>query len=118
MSAEADLQTLLAGTAAVTAICSTRIAQDRAEQDWARPFVIYTRTGTERFQTLDGSTPDEKVTFAVECWADTRLVADALADAVTTAIDGGDNGTILDYATGYDPDLDAESTSLIVEWWT
>lgn len=118
MSAEDDLQTRLAADAGVTALADTRIAQDRAEQDWSRPFVIYTRSGTERFATLDGSTPDEKVTFAVECWGDTRAEADDLADAVTTAIDDGDNGTVIGRSTEYDGDLDLEATLLIVEWWT
>lgn len=118
MSADADLQTLLAADAAVIALVGEKIAQDRAEQDWTRPFVIYTRTGTESFPTLDSSAADEKVSFTVESWAATRAAANAIADAVSAAIDGGDNGTVINRSTEFDPERDEAATTLLVEWWT
>lgn len=117
MSAEADLQTLLSGAAGVTAIASTRIAQDRAEQGWARPFVIYTRADTDIQKGLDGTILSTKLTMEVQCWADTRIVADSLADACTTAIDAGDYGDVVGRSPAYDSDLDLEATLLTVEWW-
>lgn len=117
MSAELDLQTLLAGNTGVTSLVGGRIGADRAEQDWGRPFVIYTRTDTERFKTLDGTVVDEKVTFDVQCWADTRAEAEACADACTAAIEGGDHGEVVGRSTSYDGDLDLEATLLTVEWW-
>jgi hypothetical protein len=75
MSAATSLQTLLAGTSAVTAICGTRISSDRAEQGSARPFIVY--TGSEEPQrALDGSVHGTRTTFEIQCWADTRASAE------------------------------------------
>lgn len=117
MSAEASLQTLLAAAAAVTALAAGRIAQDRAEQGWPAPFVIYSRTDTDKQTTLDGAVIAAKVTLDLQCWADTREAADALADACEAAIDGGADGSVTGRATAYDSDLDLEATTLVVEWW-
>jgi hypothetical protein len=117
MSAETDLQALLAGNAGVTALVSTRIGADRAEQEWSRPFVIYTRGDTDRMRGLDGTITATKVSFEVQCWGNTRASAEAVADAVATAIEAGDNGDVVNRATAYDSDLDLEAALLSVEWW-
>jgi hypothetical protein len=86
MSAATDLQALLLATSAVTALCSTRISADRMEQAAATPFIVYTGTA-EPQRSLDGSVHGTRTTFEIQCWADTRAAADALAAAVKTVLD-------------------------------
>ena len=116
MSAETDLRALLLATPAVTDLVGSRVAADRIEQGAARPFIVFTRTGTQRERTLTGQLIASNVALSVQCWADTRLVAEAVADAVDTAL-----ATQYQYAgdrsTGYDPELDLECAILPVEWW-
>lgn len=116
MSFEADLQSLLLASPAVTALVGNRIAADRIEQTSARPFVVYTRSDTERTTTLDGTLIDVRATFGVQCWADTRLAAQAVADAVTAAIEAAQQATP-SQVSAYDGDLDLEAAILSVDWW-
>lgn len=116
MSFEADLQALLLAAPAVTAMVGTRIAADRVEQGVSRPFIVYTRTATERSQALDGTLHSDRATFAVQCWGDTRLQAQAVADAVTIAIES-EHHVVLTMESGYDGDLDLEAATLSIDWW-
>lgn len=116
MSMESDLRALLVAYAPLTALVSTRIAADRIEQGAARPFVVYTRTGTEPVQTLDGTLHASKATFDVQCWADTRTAAEAVADAIQAAL-VADARAIVGRASGYDADLDLEATVISIDWW-
>lgn len=116
MSAEADLRALLVAAPAVTDLVGQRIAADRIEQGSARPFVVFTRTATERSKGLDGSVHGVLVTFDLQCWADTRLAANAVADAVQATVEQAYH-TVENRSSGYDPELDLECTPLIVQWW-
>lgn len=116
MSMESDLRALLVAYAPLAALVSTRIAADRIEQGAIRPFVVYTRTGTEPVQTLDGTLHASKSTFDVQCWADTRAAAEAAADAIQAAL-VADFRAIVGRASGYDADLDLEATVISVDWW-
>ena len=117
MSAETDLRALLVATAGVTTLVGTRIAADRIEQGAARPFVVFTRAGSEPLQCLDGSVLKTLVTLDVQCWADTRASAEAVADAVTAAVRGVLTQTVIARAASYEPDLDLEAAVLTVQWW-
>ena len=116
MSAESEIRTLLGAASAVTSLVSTRIRANRAEQGDDRPFVIFTRSATEVQQGLGGTVLATKVVFDVECWADTRLAAEALADAVQAAL-VADGRAIVGRASGYDGDLDLEASIVSVDWW-
>lgn len=115
MSASTELQALLLATPAVTALCGTRIAADRMEQGAARPFVVYTASA-EPQRALDGSVHGTKTTFELQCWADTRAAADALAYAVQDALDAQHQYTTGPVG-GYDGELDLEAALLTCEWW-
>lgn len=117
MSAEIQLRALLVASAPVTALVGTRVSADRAEQGAAMPFLVFARTGTQPVQFLDGSVPLSQASIDVQCWAETRAGADALADAVTTAIRGVVRQTVPGRAAVYDTDLDAHGTILNVNWW-
>ncbi len=116
MSLDTDLRAALAGNAGVSALVSTRISSDRAEQGATRPFVVFSRVATEYQHGLDGSVLGERVTFDVQCWADTRASAEAVANAVS-AVFSANQRPILGRASGYDSELDLEATLLTVEWW-
>lgn len=116
MSAGTDLRALLVATGAITALVGQRIAADRIEQAAARPFVVFTRTATDRARGLDGTLHGVKTTFELQAWADTRTAADAVGDAVEAAIETAQH-TVLNRSSGYDADLDLEATILTIDWW-
>lgn len=117
MSAETDLRALLVADAPTAALVGTRVASDRMEQAAARPFIVFARSGSLPQQCLDGAVLKTLVTFDVQAWADTRLSADAVADAVTAAVRGVTSQTIVDRTSNYDSDLDLEASILTVQWW-
>lgn len=117
MSAETELRALLVADSAVAALVATRVSADRAEQGAAMPFVVFARAATQPVQYLDGSVPISQVNLDVQCWAKTRAGADALADAVTSAIRGVPPQSVPGRAGVYDSDLDAHGTLLNVNWW-
>lgn len=116
MSFESDLQALLLAAPGVTALVGTRIVADRVEQGAARPFIIYTRSGTERTRTLDGGLASVRATFDVQCWADSRLTAEAVAAAVTAAMESAGQD-ITTQESAFDGDLDLEAAFITVDWW-
>lgn len=117
MSAETQLRAVLVADSAVAALVSTRVFADRAEQGAAQPFVVFGRVSTQPVQFLDGTVPRSQVSLDVQCWAATRAAADALADAVTTAIRAVPPQSVPGRSGVYDADLDAHGTVLNVNWW-
>lgn len=116
MSAETELYALLSGAAPVIALAGSRISADRIEQGTARPFIVFSRVGTEAFGGLSGEIFDTRVTLEVQAWADTRAQAESLADAINAAIVAADH-FVTGRSSGYDGELDLEATILTVEWW-
>lgn len=116
MSAETDLRTLLLGTPTITSLVGSRVTADRIEQGALRPFIVFTRTGTERIQALDGTVHAVKVVLELQCWADTRAAADAVAYAVTNALESVYQ-VVLSQDSAYDAELDLEAATLSVDWW-
>jgi hypothetical protein len=117
MSAETELRAALIAATPVTALTGTRIASDRIDQGAARPFVVFTRTASEPFGSIDGVVLKTLVSLDVQAWADTRASADAVADAVTAAIRATPSQTVSGRSSGYDSELDLEATLLTVQWW-
>jgi Protein of unknown function (DUF3168) len=117
MSAETALRALLVADAPTAALVSTRVTADRIEQGAARPFVVFTRTASEPIQLLDGTVLKTRASLEVQCWADTRVSAEAVADAVTTAVRGVTSQAVSNRSGAYDADLDLECSILNVEWW-
>lgn len=116
MSIESDLRALLLADAAVAALVGTRIAADRIEQGAARPFIVFTRTATERTKGLNGVVHGVQATLDVQCWADTRAQSEAVAEAAQSAIEQALQ-TIANRSAGYDAELDLEAALLSVVWW-
>ena len=118
MSAESDLRALLIAAPAVTTLVGQRISADRIEQGTARPFVMFTRTATTPYVTIDGQVLASQAQLDIQCWADSRAQADAVGAAVTAAIRATTTQTVTGQSAAYDGELDLESTLLTVEWWT
>ena len=117
MSAETALRATLVAHTATAALVGQRVRAERAEQDDVRPFVIFTRTASEPYNTVDGAVLATLVSLDVQCWADTRTGADALADAVSAAIRAVPTQSVAGRSSGYDADLDLEVTNLNILWW-
>lgn len=116
MSAELEMRAALVADTAVTALVQQRVAQDRAEQGWARPYVVFGRTGSEDELTEDNEVMASKVTLELQAWADTRSDAEQLANACKAAIlEAG--AEVTTRSSGYDSERDLEAVILIVEWW-
>lgn len=117
MSAENALRAALVAYAPLTALVSTRISADRAEQGTARPLVVFGRTASEPLQSMDGSVLATMVALDVECWADTRLSAEAVADTATAAIRATLPNSVVNRSSVIDGELDLEGSILSVNWW-
>jgi|GEM_PF-2564621 len=123
MSAEADLKEDLVAYAPLTAVVGTgnRIAPDKVPAGAARPFVVYVRQETEPITNLLGEKLAARITFELQCWADTRREAEELGDLVEAALAASTREPagipISDRSSAYDPDLDLEAVRLVVEWW-
>lgn len=90
MSAESDLYSLLTNAAGVTALVGSRIHLDERPQNEAVPSIAYRRAGTQPINTIHGTTVAQIVTMAIACISDERPEAEAVADAVQTAIAASD----------------------------
>jgi hypothetical protein len=115
MTVETDFRALLAADASVAALVGTRIAQNGAPQGADLPLVVFTSSTTHDLG-LDNTILATGVTLQVQCWALTAAAADAVADAVQTAVFGA-GYVVTDRASGFDPELELDATMLTVDWW-
>lgn len=103
MSAESTLYSTLSGYAALTSLVSTRIYPDAMPEEVAYPAVVFSRAGTEPVVTIGGQMVGEFVSLHIECWAETRTSADAVASAVVAGLlASGEQHT--GRSAGFDPE--------------
>lgn len=88
MAVEEDLVTLVAGTAAITSIISTRMWPSRRPQGSAVPSLVYQRISTPRRSTHTGPSGLAWPRFQFSCWGATLNAASDLADQLRFALDG------------------------------
>jgi hypothetical protein len=115
VSIETTFRALLAANSGLTALVGSRIAQNVVAQGEQLPLVVFT-TAHQPSLSSNGQLLATETTFTVQCWADDSVAADAVADAVTTAIGG--TADVLARESGFDSELDLHSTVLVVQWWT
>ena len=94
-----------------------RIYIDAANDEEPRPYVIGHSIGRNRTFGLDNTLLALKETFHLECWGETRELANQLADAVVEALLAAglvpdDNGP-----DGMDPSFDVRCTDVYVPTW-
>jgi hypothetical protein len=124
VSAEQDLRTDLLAHAPLVALITPgetkRVAADKVEAGIARPFLVFTRRETHRETTLMGELIYSAPVFELQCWADTRAGAEALADAAEAALAASTREPfgipVQDRSSAYDGELDLECVVLVVEW--
>lgn len=116
MSIETELRALLVADSTVTALVSGRVSADNIEQTADRPFVVYRRTDTERQYTLSGELAGTMATVLVQCWGESRLQADEVADACEVCFLLHQRPTTAREADS-DPELDLYVTQFAVTWW-
>ena len=104
MSTETVLFALLAADAGVGALVADRIYPEVAPQDVDRPFVVYQRESTQPVYTIHGTLALQSVFLSLSCYAESRALAESIADAVITAV-AATTFELLDRTGGYDPDL-------------
>ena len=116
---------ILSNATSVTDICGTRIFPEVAEQEAARPFVVYQITSVSPDDTNDGPAVIDEVSIDCNCIAETYNQAADLASVVRAALDrvrGTYNGvniesiqfTNLDTAVDDDPRRYAQYLTFIV----
>lgn len=94
MAIEKGLYSLLAGTAGVTSLISTRIYPNHAAQNAGSRYVVYQRVTTEVRRHLKGASNLKRATIQVDSYGSTYSEAKELGDAVRAAIsENGYSGT-------------------------
>jgi hypothetical protein len=91
MGLEAQIQTQLAATSAVTDAVSTRIYRYQRPRGGTLPAVTFQRIDSEIINHSTGATDTQWARFQADCWADDMDTARTVADAVTTALSGWSN---------------------------
>lgn len=116
MSAETALRATLLAAAPVTALVGQRVVADRAEQGDPLPFAVFARTATEPYTTIDGDLLGGKTSIELQCWAESRAAAEALADACQNAIRTAGQ-LVVNRTASTDTVLDLQAAILAVEWF-
>jgi len=119
MSIETDYHALLLAYAPLTALVSTRIAQDAVPNGMTGSLVVYSATHNED-KALDGTVLSDQVSLPTQCWAPDGVLAGQVADAVVAAIaaaNPANDVTVLSRSTTFDPELGLDGVVLDVEWW-
>lgn len=86
MSASKDLRTYLLADTAVAALIGTRLYPDALEQGCELPAAVYQVISRTHVQHLQGITTAGTVRVQIDCYAATRLAADAVAEAIVAAL--------------------------------
>jgi hypothetical protein len=121
MSVESDFRAALVAHAALTALVSTRVAQNAVPQGGAYPLVVFT-VQHQRELGINNNQHADACTITVQCWAETSAGAAAVADAVEAALAASATAQAADATvtlreTAFDPDLGLDAEQLSIEWW-
>lgn len=103
MSAETAIFAALDADAGVHALVANRIYPDLRPQETALPAVVYRRASTSHESTIHGQVYLRRAQIDLDCIAVTRAGAEAIADAVESALNTAGMPPI-DRAGGFDPD--------------
>jgi len=113
VQAEIILRNLLTASSALTAIVGSRIVSDRAEQEWQKPFIMFSRSGTEYTKDLQNNILLREAKIEVQIWADTRAESANIAQIIEGILSGGIH-EVSDRNDLYNEELDEHGTGVIV----
>lgn len=116
MSVDTDFRALLAGHAALTSLVGTRIAAHAVPQDSAYPLVVFSVQQAPEYG-LDNTLHATLITYAVQCFAETAVLADAVADAVAGAIATTTTHLVTDRVGTFEAELGVDVVQLTVTRW-
>ncbi len=83
---EQTFNTLMLGTAAITALVGTRIHHMQRPENETGSAIVFRRVATTPITSLTGDSGLDAVRLQVDCWADTHLASQQLAVLVRAAI--------------------------------
>jgi hypothetical protein len=116
MSIETDFRTWLTGAAGVVALVpAASIAQNEVGEGVAPPYIAFDVTRTPEYG-LSNVVHATAVSVRVGCWATAPAAADAIADAVTTAL-ALQGVVITQRASAFSAETGLDGTALTAEWW-
>ena len=119
MTIETSFRAVLAAYSPLVAVVGNRIAANAAPKDATFPLVVFASTHTPT-HGLDGTLLASQCTLQVQCWGDTAVQADQVADLVTAAVataSASTGATVTSRSTSFDPDTGNDGTMLSVDWW-
>jgi hypothetical protein len=122
-TAEDDFRAALLSESSLLALVADArsVAQNMVEEETPLPYVVFSAVHSP-VRGLDGAQMADQVTITAECWADSAAEADALADAVDTALRNFSpplaGATIVSRASGFDEETRLHETVLLLDWWT
>ena len=94
-----------------------KIRVDQANDSDVMPFVVGHSIATVRERGLDNTLLFVKETFHLECWGETRELANALEGEVVAALEAAGLYTDPNGPDGFDPTLDVRCVDLFVPTW-
>lgn len=119
MTVETDFHALLTGHAPLAALVDDRVALNAADEAPTYPLVVF-NVSHAPITDIGGTQLADQCTVSVECWAETALAADEVADAVAAAVATAPiarGAAPTSRASTFDPQLGLDSTTLTFDWW-
>lgn len=86
---QSAIYAVLSADAGVSALVGDRISPVLRRQEEAIPAITYQRISTQDWYAHDGAQNLSRVRVQFNCYGPTTLVAEQVADALRTAIEGG-----------------------------
>ena len=118
MTAETQLGNALQANVLLAAIVGTKIHLDEVPEDLARPYILFAKNGVSQIdRALDNTVLHRSDPFAVTCVGKTRAQAIEMRALVETALVAV-NQPPAETQSAYDETMDAETETVLVDWWT
>lgn len=114
MSAETAFHAALLAHAPLTSLVGSRVAMHAVPAGLQLPYVVFTSRHDPQY-TLDNTLACDFVTFEVQCWADSALDAQDVADTVKAAAATA-GALVLGSVGAYDAEVGLDAVQLTVEW--
>lgn len=114
MSAESDLFDALRLDAGVAALVGARIYPYERPQGSALPAIVFGRTQTTPITSIHGTVLATRTMFAIDIFAEKRITAESIGDAVEGALNG--SAFVRQGRAGEPvPEMEIETVSIMAE---
>lgn len=117
MSAESECRAELIASAPLLALVpAKRICVDAVPQDFARPYIAFSKQRTKLANGLDNSEHARCVVLDLQVVGTSRANAIAVREQLEDTLRNA-GVPIEDNGSAYDPELDLEVEVITVDWW-